>query len=182
MLLASTNSSSNTPIFIIPNGTIVVEVVLFIIILGIVAKFILPPIQKVMDERDATIKGALDASQEGLLEARRIDEERRATLERARATARASLEAAASQAESLRADARARAQAEHDRLVTEAEATLRAEGQRVRAELASRLEAVVIAGAERVVGVQVDPGSHRQVIDQAIGELGASRQTSESAL
>ena len=37
MLFADTNSSTNTPIFIIPNATIIVELLLFVVILGIVA-------------------------------------------------------------------------------------------------------------------------------------------------
>ncbi len=170
MLLAAASSSGGGN-FLIPNGTIIIELIIFVLTLGLIAKFVLPPLQKVMDERETTIRSALQASDEGKAEADRLDQARLDALAAARAEARAALEQGAREAEELRAAARARGQEEFERLVSAADAELDAKANEVRRELAARLEAVVIAGAERVVGVQVNAARHRAVIDEAVAGL-----------
>lgn len=175
ILAAAVASTTTTTVpqtnFIEPNGTIIVELILFLIVFGIVAKFILPPLQKVMDARDSTVRSALEASDEGRSEAERLEAESRETLASARAAARASLEEAGRQAEAARTAERDRGQVEHDRLLAAAEVTLTAEAARTRQELASRLETVVIAAAERVVGLEVDANRHRALFDRAVESL-----------
>ena len=177
MLFAAASSSSSNSIFLIPNGTIVVELVLFLVVFGIVSKFVLPPIQRVMAEREATIRSALEASDEGRNEAERLETEALEALVSARATARAALEEAGRIADEARQREQSRGQAEHDRLIIAAETTLSAESTRVRAQLASHLETVVVAAAERVVGVEVRPERHRAALDEAIEALQASESS-----
>lgn len=171
MLFAAASSSSSNSIFLVPNGTIVVELVLFLVVFGIVSKFILPPIQRVMAERESTIRAALEASDEGHSEAERLATEAIEVLSAARAAARAALEEAARIADEARQREQTRGLAEHDRLIIQAETTLSTEAARVRMELASHLETVVVAAAERVVGVEVRPERHRAAIDEAIAAL-----------
>ena len=57
MALASTTTTTTASNFLVPNGTFIAELVLFIIVLGFIAAFVLPPIMKVMRERDETIRG-----------------------------------------------------------------------------------------------------------------------------
>src|ERR1700679_3397607 len=104
---ASSTSSSNS-IFLLPNGTFIFELVIFIVVLGILAKFVLPPIQHVMDERERQIQSGLGASDSGRAEAQRLDEERRRTLEQARAQARTVLEEAGRHAAEIIEQARTR--------------------------------------------------------------------------
>ena len=53
MLFASAGatSSGNGGNFLIPNGTFVVELVIFLVVLGVVAKWILPPLKAVSETR-----------------------------------------------------------------------------------------------------------------------------------
>ena len=74
-------------IFLLPNATFFVELILFLVIFGVVAKVILPPIQAAMDERARTVRAAQEASDEGQAEAERLVETRVEVLERARAEA-----------------------------------------------------------------------------------------------
>jgi F-type H+-transporting ATPase subunit b len=180
MLIAAASSTTETPNFIVPNATIFVELILFLIVFGIIAKFILPPLQKVMDERESTIRGALTASDEGRSEAERLSTERHEVLARARAAARAFLEEATHHAEEARAAERARGQIEHDRLLVEAEAVLSDEAAATRRDLASRLETVVVAAAERLVGVEVDAQRHRALLDQAVAALSNATAAKQS--
>jgi F-type H+-transporting ATPase subunit b len=180
LLSAAASSTTNTPNFLVPNGTIIIEFILFIVVFGIVGKFILPPLQKVMDERDSTIRGALQASDEGRSEADRLDAETHEVLASARAAARAVLEDAGRQAEEARAAERARGQIEHDRMLLEAEAALELEAASTRRDLAGRLETVVVAAAERVVGIEVDASRHRALLERAVSSLTRTEEASQS--
>src|SRR5579875_2711063 len=172
MVLASAGSaSSSTPIFILPNGTIIVELVIFVIVLGIVAKFILPPLQAALDEREARVRGALEVSDEGKAAAAQLVAERAQVLDAARAEARALLEDAGRRAEATRAEARARAEVEYGRRIEEAAQRIDAQARRAREELAGSLGSVVIAAAERLIGATLDPERHREVIDEATEAL-----------
>ena len=57
MLLGSSN-------FLVPNATFIVELVAFLVVLGVLAKYILPYISKPMEERQATIRQALTDAEE----------------------------------------------------------------------------------------------------------------------
>lgn len=175
---SSVTSTTSTPIFIIPNGTFIVELILFIIVLGVVARFILPPLKHAMDERAATIRAALDASDEGRAEAERLVEERIQVLEGARAEARSLLEAGGTHADEFFQAGRVRGQEEHDQILAEAQPRIDEERRGVERELTAKMGELVVAAAGRVVGEPVDATKHRQVIDDAVAR--ASRVADES--
>ena len=166
---ASASSSSNS-IFLLPNGTFVFELVIFIVVLGLVAKFVLPPMQQVMDERERKILEGLGASDSGRMEALRLEAERRQTLDGARAAARQLLEEAAQRASALVDESRARGQVEYARLVGEGDARLSAERSRLREDAFSNAAALVVRAAAQVIGEEIDPTRHAGEIDRAIAE------------
>ncbi|HUY06090.1 MAG TPA: F0F1 ATP synthase subunit B [Acidimicrobiales bacterium] len=167
MLLASSSSSSNSN-FLIPNGTFVFELVMFIIVLGVVAKFILPSLQKAMSDRESTIRASLAAGDEGRIEADRLARERASVLEAAHAEARAIVEAASREVERLREEAQARGQQEFEREFASAKSTITNESSTLRDETISKLDEIVVRAAERVIGFHVDPAKHRETIAGAI--------------
>jgi F-type H+-transporting ATPase subunit b len=178
MLLASSASTAGDNNFLIPNGTFIVELVMFVVVLGVVAKFILPPLQKVMSDRDATVRGSLLAGDEGRTEADRLARERRETIEHAHAEARAILEVATREAERLREEARAEAQAVFERDLSAAQAVIEVERRQLRSDTLARLDTIVVEAAERVIGVGVDVDRHREAIAAAVASAGAVGETS----
>lgn len=162
-------------IFLLPNGTFFVELILFIIVLGIVAKVILPPIQKTLAERDRIIRSSLQASEEGRSEAERLVAEREALLARARAEARSRFDEVAQENEARRAEARARAEAERSRLVAEATGRLEAERQVARAAVLADVADLAVSAASRVLGRPIDPARHQAVLTEAAAEASVSK-------
>jgi F-type H+-transporting ATPase subunit b len=163
-VLASSGSSN----FIVPNGTFIVELVIFVVVLGIVAKFILPPIRKVMRDRDELVKKEQDSADSARKEATRLDAERQQVLADARARAREILHEGSRQVDELLQEARASGQDEHERLVREAAGRIDSERERVRAEVLARAEALVIEAAERIVGGGLDASRHRGLIAEEL--------------
>ncbi len=172
MLLASSSSSGGSN-FLIPNGTFIFELVMFIIVLGIMSKFILPPLQKAMSDRDDQVRQSLQAGDEGRSEADRLVAERQAVLDAAHANARTTVEAVAREVEELREDAQRRGQQAFEQAIAAAQATIATESAALRTETLSKLEEVVILAAERIIGDSVDPDRHRSVITAAIADANA---------
>lgn len=161
----SVTTTTNTPVFIVPNGTFFVELILFMIVLGVMARFVLPPIQKVMAERQNRIRAGLTAGDQGRAEADRLARERTRVLEEARGEARGLIEASSRAADAALEEARRRGTAEHDRLLTEARPGLEAERERLREDLSRRLGELVVGAASQVIGEQVEMSRHRELID-----------------
>lgn len=164
-MLASSSSSNN---FIVPNATFFVELILFIIVLGIVAKFVLPPIQKVMRDRDESVRKEQDSAESARREAARLEADRLKALADARAKAREILQDASREVDDLVHDARARGQEEHDRRVQAASEGIDEERDRVRGELLARAETLVVEAAERIVGGDLDSSRHRGLIAEEL--------------
>lgn len=170
MLLASSN-------FLTPNFTAVVELVIFLVVLGIVAKFILPPVQRAMDERQSRIEQAINASSEAHSKAESLARERHEVLEQARSEARAVIDEATRAAEAEREAARARGETEREHLLATADAVIAEERQRVRHDILDRLPTIIAHAAERVLGEPVEASAHLELIESVIArELAGERE------
>ncbi len=64
--------------FLVPNGTFIVVLLAFIIVLGIIGKKVLPILNKVLTERQEQIRGELEAADKAKADAEEADVERRA--------------------------------------------------------------------------------------------------------
>ena len=53
VLAAEEGGQSN---FLVPNGTFFFVLIIFLIVLGVIAKWVVPPISKVLRERDAMVQ------------------------------------------------------------------------------------------------------------------------------
>ncbi|MGD0984979.1 MAG: F0F1 ATP synthase subunit B [Acidimicrobiales bacterium] len=170
MLFASAGaaSSGNGGNFLIPNGTFIVELVIFLVVLGVVAKWILPPLREVSEARRTRIGSASQKAEEARAESQSVLTERDRVLAEARAQARAIVDHANQGADQAVQNGRQRGQQEYDRLVRASRAATAEEGRRARDELIGRLDSLVASAAERVLGSRVDVDQHRGLIDQAI--------------
>jgi F-type H+-transporting ATPase subunit b len=166
-LLASSN-------ILLPNFTFVLELIAFLIVLGVIWRFILPPLKKVMNEREQHIASAIHEAEQARSDAATLLEERRALLEQARAEARGIVEQANRLADQLRDEGRSLGQEEYHRLVANAETEIQLERQRARDEVIAQLGSLVISAAERVVGAELDLDRHRALIDEVIASTEAA--------
>lgn len=174
MLAAATAATQGGSNFLIPNGTILVELVIFVVVLGAMGKFVLPALRAVMDERAERIRADQAASEAGSSEAATLDAERQRVLDEARSEARTRLAQASEQASHELAEARARGLAELERRAALALAEVESERSRVEGELLGRLEALVAEAAGRVLGEAIEPAEHRAMLAEALAEARAS--------
>lgn len=168
-------------VFIVPNATFIAELIAFLVVLGVVAKYILPPLNRMLTERQDAIRTELAAADEAKADAQAADADRRAALEHARAQAREIVEQAQRTAERLAEEARSRGQREYDRMVTSADTEARLAQQRALEEAAQHLGELVVEVVERVIKRELDAAAHRDLIQEAVDALAAESVTPGAA-
>jgi F-type H+-transporting ATPase subunit b len=158
---------STASIFLLPNGTFFIELAVSIVLILAIYKWVLPPINKAMEDRQARIRDSLEAADRARADAEAADDERRAVLEEARHQAREIVAQANRTAEQVRVDAQARGQSEYDRILVNAEVEVGLVRQRAVDEAAARLGEIVMDVVERVIGRELSAEAHRDLIDEA---------------
>ena len=153
-------ASSN---FLVPNATLIVEVVAFLIVLGVIGKYVLPVLNRALEERQDEIRSSLEAA---------------AIIEEARQHAREIVAQANRTAQRVAAEAEERGQREHDRIVSSAESEITLARQRAVEEVSAQVATLVLAVARQVIGREIDPATHRDLIDEAVEVLRSSAQSS----
>ena len=161
-------ASSN---FLIPNGTFVVVLIAFLLVVGFITWKVVPYLNNLLTERQEQIRGELEAADRAKADAEEADRERRGALESARAQARDIVAQATTTAEQVVAGAETRAQEVYDRIVASAEAEVAVARQAAVDDVTSRVAGIVLAASERVVGREIRAEDHRDLIDEAIAAV-----------
>jgi len=167
-------ASSN---FLVPNATLIVEIVAFLAVLGVIGKYVLPVLNKALEERQEQIRSALEAAETARTEAAVAETERQQTLDEARRQARDIITQANKAAERVAAQAEERGRIEYERLVARADAEIAGARQRAVDEVSSKVGALVISVARQVIAREIDESSHRALIDEAVAALRGSVDT-----
>ncbi len=157
--------------FLVPNGTFIVVLLAFILVVTVITKYVLPPLNKVLTERQDLIRGELEAADKAKADAEEADAERRAALEQARAQARDIVSQAQTTADQIVVNATAEAQGIHDRIVASADAEVVVARQAAVEEVTARVGEIVLAAAERVIGREINLTDHQDLIDEAIAAV-----------
>ena len=123
-------------IFLLPNGTFFVELAVFLVLVFVFVKWAVPPINRVVSERQELIRSSLEAADRARKEAEAADDERQHVLEEARGQAREIVAGAQVTADNVRSEAADRAQAEYERIVAAAALDVQAARQRAIEEAA----------------------------------------------
>ena len=153
------------------NGTVIVELVTFLIMLAILARYVYPEIVKLAEARQRQIAEQLREAEEARTAAEQRLKEAEEKLNDARKTAQGVIEAAAKSAEQLRQEMRQKAEEESKRTVEAARKEIEAERDQAVRSVRSEVASLVVAATEKVIGETLDDDKHRQLIDKAINEV-----------
>ena len=160
-------------VFLIPNGTFFVELFVVAVILFLVTKYILPPLNKAMEKRQASIRSSLEAADQARAEAAAADDERAKVLAQARDQAREIVASAQMTSDQVKAEAAGRAQLEYDRIVASASGEVVTARQRAIDEASARIGEIVFELVTKIVGREVDQDSHQDLVREAVSALNA---------
>jgi F-type H+-transporting ATPase subunit b len=160
-------------IFLIPNGTFIVELLVFVAIVVLIAKKALPPIMKSLEDRQDKIRTSLEAASRAQEAANEAAQERERVLAEAREQARQIVANAQSLSDQIKDDSAGRGKAEYDRLIAAAQGEVSAAKQRAVEEAGSRMSEVTFDLVAKIVGREVDQNAHQDLIREAVSALNA---------
>ena len=157
--------------FLVPNSTFIVELIAFLLVVFIIARYILPYITKPMEERQATIRQALADAEEAKRRAAEAEEAYKRVITEARSEARSVVDEANKLGEQVRADRRSQAEEEYERIVARARDDIEAQTRRATEELRRSAADLAVTVVEKVIGEGLDPQSQKSLIDRTIAEV-----------
>jgi|SRR4051794_18905012 F-type H+-transporting ATPase subunit b len=160
--------------FLVPNGTFFVELFAFLLILFILGKYVVPPINAAMTARQEAIRKQFTDLDQAKADAKSAEEEFRAQIADARHEAARIREEAREQGAGIIAEMREQAQAEAARIVEHAHSQIEADRQQAVTSLRAEVGSLATDLAGRIVGEALeDQARQSRVVDRFLADLEA---------
>lgn len=153
------------------NGTLIAEIIAFLLMLGVLAKWVYPPIIKAAEARQNQIKQQLEQAEKARKEADERLDAAQGEIQRARIQAGQIIEQANRAAERIQQDAQEKAREEARRIVEAASRDIDAERQRAIHAIRAQMADIVAGAVRQIVGESLDGERHRQLIQAAIDRV-----------
>jgi F-type H+-transporting ATPase subunit b len=152
VLAAASQAEGN---FLLPNGTFFVVLIIFLIVLGVIGTFVVPPISKVLKERDDMVTSTAADNKKSAEQFAAAHEDYEKAMSEARVTASAARDEARAEGRKVLDELRGRAEEQVSSTLQDASEQLKREGDAVAAELRARVEGMSTTLASRILGVEI---------------------------
>ena len=162
--------ASNALIQVTP-GLMIWTIVCFLLTLFVLKRYAFGPIQRIIDERRERIRQSLDEADRAREEARKLLEEHRALIGRAKTDAEQILTEARRVAEASERRMREETEADRQRRLEETRRQIEAETSRALEQIRAEVADLSLLAATKVTGKSLDDADHRRLIEEAVGEL-----------
>src|SRR5437868_7497289 len=159
------------PLIQVTPGLMIWTIICFLITLFVLKRYAFGPIQKIIDERRARIREAIDEADNARQEARNLLEEHRKLVAHARSDAEEILAEARRVAESMRERVKEETDAERERRMAETRRQIEAETQRALDAIRNEVAVLTIEATAKVTGKVLDREDHKRLIEDAVREL-----------
>jgi F-type H+-transporting ATPase subunit b len=137
--------------FLVPDATFIAELVVFLIILGVLGRYVLPPLQKAMRERQEMVRKQVEDSEEAKVKLAEAERSLQSALNEARTEAAQIRENARAEAQRTVEELRSQAQEEQARIVARGEEQLAAQRAAIVRELRGEIGTLAVELAEKIV-------------------------------
>ena len=159
-------------IFLIPNATFFVELVIFLLVLGVVWRYVVPPVKRAMNERQEMVRRQIEESEQARTRLEEAETRYSEALAEARVEAAKIREAARADAQEIKDEMRQQAEQEVVRIRQRGEEQLATQREQVVRELRGELGKLAVTLAGRIVGESVADDARRAgTVDRFLDEL-----------
>ncbi len=180
----ATAASAPAPLaanFLVPNGTFFVELIAFVIILFLLGKYVIPPINKAMTARQDAIRKEFAEADDAQKRANEAEQKFKAQIADARKEAAKIREEAREQGAQIIAELREQGQTEQARIVQHGHAQLSAERQQAIASLRAEVGSLATTLAGRIVGESLEDDERSgRVVDRFLDDLETLESSKEA--
>ena len=158
--------------FLVPNGTFLVELLAFSILVWIFGKYLIPPINRAMTARQEAIRTEFAELDEAKAEARQAESDYKEQLNNAKHEAARIREDAREQGAQIVQEARDKAQVEADRIIEHAHTQIEADRKAAFASLRRDVGSLATTLAGRIVGESMDDDERQgRVVERFLADL-----------
>lgn len=171
-VLAAAGGGGGSQNFLIPNATIFAELVIFLIVFGLLWRYVLPPVRRSMDGRQEMVRRQVEESQQAAERLAAADARYREALAEARAEAAQIRDEARAEAQRTRDELRSQAEQEVAEIRRRGEEQLAGQRERAVGDLRPQIGELAVTLAQRVAGDSLeDEGRRRETVDRFVDEL-----------
>ena len=175
-ILASTPVVPLESNFLVPNGTFLVELLAFAILVWIFGKYLIPPINKAMTARQDAIRNEFAELDDARADARKAESDYKEQLNNAKHEAARIREEAREHGAQIVQEAREKAQGEADRIIEHAHAQIEADRKSAFASLRRDVGSLATTLAGRIVGESMDDDERQgRVVERFLADLEEAR-------
>lgn len=153
------------------NWTLIGQSISFIIFALFCWKYVWPPLINAMAEREKKIADGLEASERAAKDLELAQQRATDQLKEAKTEAAGIIEQANKRAQQIVEEAKQKAVDEADRQKAAAEAEIEQQLNRAKEELRSKVAALALSGAEKVLQSSVDQQAHGKLVDDLAAQL-----------
>ena len=152
-------------------GLFIWTILTFLVLLALLAKFAWRPLLQALENRQATIRKALDDAQEAKRELERLNQESARILRAARVEAEAIVSQSRSDGDRLREEMKQKAKAEADTIVRTAERQIQLETGRALQQIRHEAANLSVMIASKLLQRNISREDNEQLIEQALRQL-----------
>ncbi len=153
------------------NLTLIGQMIAFVCFVLFCMKYVWPPILAAMAEREKKISEGLAAADRASRDLELAKEKAVERLKEAKHEAAGIIDAANKRSVQIVEEAKQAAGVEADRVKAAAQAEIEQETNRAREHLRGQVAALALAGAEKVLGAEIDQKAHAALVDKLAAEL-----------
>jgi F-type H+-transporting ATPase subunit b len=160
-----------SPLIEVVPGLMIWTLVCFAITFFVLKRYAFGPIQKTIDERRERIRSSVEEAEHARAEARKLLEEHKQLIGRAKSDAGEILAEARRVADSQRDRAREEIEADRQRRLEETRKQIEAETVRALEQIRAEVGELTLLATEKVTGKVLDRDDNRRLIEDAIADL-----------
>ncbi len=153
------------------NASLIVQMIVFLLLVGFTMKFVWPPITKALDERAAKIRDGLSAADKAKAELAGAEAQIAKELAATKAESGKLISDAEKRAAAIVDAAKGKAEEEGAKILAAAKADAEQQVSRAREVLREQVAALAVKGAEQILQKEVNAGVHAELLARLKTEL-----------
>jgi F-type H+-transporting ATPase subunit b len=153
------------------NASLIVQMIVFLILVGFTMKYVWPPIIKALDERAAKIAAGLSAADKAKAELAGAEAQIAKELAQTKAESGKLISDAEKRAAAIVDAAKGKAEEEGAKILAAAKADAEQQVSRAREVLREQVAALAVKGAEQILQKEVNAGVHAELLARLKTEL-----------
>jgi F-type H+-transporting ATPase subunit b len=158
--------------FLVPNATFIAELIAFLLILAILRRYVVPFVQKAMQDRQEIIRKQMEDSEQAKVKLAEAEEQYQRALAEARTEAAQIREGARAEAQRVVEELRAQAHEESSRIIARGEEQLQSQRSQVVRELRGEVGSLAVELSEKIIGQRLaDDAQVRATVDSFLADL-----------